>query len=74
MPFSTLVAMPLFPLHRLFLAALLDALAASVQGALAAGLLGHLLTSLLLCGYSVSTMLGTARLQDRVAPACILAL
>ena len=34
---------------RLFLAALLDALAASVQRALAASLLGQLLASLLVC-------------------------
>jgi len=33
----------------LFLAALLDALAASVQRALATGLLGHLLTGFLVC-------------------------
>jgi hypothetical protein len=38
---------------RLFLAALLDALAASVQRALAAGLLGQLLASLLVCRKAV---------------------
>lgn len=34
----------------LFLSALLDALTTSVEGALATGLLGHLLASLLVCG------------------------
>ena len=38
---------------RLFLAALLDALAASVQRALAASLLGQLLASLLVCRKAV---------------------
>jgi hypothetical protein len=58
--------MPLCPCefftNRLFLAALLDALAASVQRALAASLLGQLLASLLVCRKAVRIVLQPRKL------------
>lgn len=50
----------------LFLAALLDALATSVQGALAAGLLGHLLTGFLVCKKR-SEMTSRVKVGGRIA-------
>lgn len=48
----------------LFLAALLDALLTSVHRALAGGLLGHLLTSLLVCGCALEHVVASAHFRD----------